>query len=275
MGVTLWYSRCELPGAAASPVFDFGENIADKEVASGVVQSAADILSSLTSSSSAPETPSEPRREAKASAILSAAIPAANDIDKKPHTSTKMSKASQFPVAFGFDGFPPSLQANATKQETVEELTLILWVGKKYWFLSDSDAEFPENLQLKLLLNITSAMGEKAEDAEVINFNWPFFGNRRLPGNDSASMLSLVLGWVSKQLLTDDLIGILMGGKATNLLLQRPISNPPDVNGQKLELSLSDERGVMVVPTLSLSDMLKLPSNKKQVWHHLKPYYRK
>ena len=264
-----------MPGAAASPVFDFGENIVAKEITSSVAQSAADILSALTSSSSSPKTPSKPRREAKASSILSAGIPAADDLDKRPQKSTKIAKASQSLVALDFDGFPSSIQVNAAKQEAVEELTLMLWVGKKYWFLSDSDAEFPESLQLQLLLNITSAIGEKAEETEIINFNWPFFGNRRLPGNDRASMLSLVLGWVSKKLLSDDLTGVLMGEKTTHLLLQKPTSTIPEVNGKKLELSLSDERGVMVVPTLSLSDMLRTPSNKKQVWHHLKSYYLK
>ena len=270
MGVTLWYSRCEIPGAAASPAFDFGENTVTKEGASGSVKSAADILSSLT----AIHVPEKRTPEPKASAIL-AVVTTNNSIDHKSHILPELAEVIEPPVSPAFDGFPPSIQANETKQERVDELALMLWVGEHYWFLSDNDSEFPDTLRRQLLLNIASSIGEKVEEAKVINFNWPFFGNRRLPGNDRASMLSLLFEWISSQLVSDELTGILMGEKLAHFLLQEPLSKISDMNGQKTELSLSDERGVMVMPTLSLNDLLRTPSHKKQVWQHLKQHYIK
>ena len=196
-------------------------------------------------------------------------------LDQESSTTPELSKAIQSAVAPVFDGPTPSVHVNETKQEGFDELALILWVGEHHWFLSDNDSEFPDLLKQQLLLNIASAIGETVEDAEVARFNWPFFGNRRLPGNDRASMLSLLLGWVSTQLVSDELTGFLMGEKVTQILLQAHSFDSTEMNGKKVELSLSDERGVMVVPTLSLNEMLQTPTNKKQVWQHLKSYRRK
>ena len=270
MGVTLWYSRCELPGAAASPVFDFGENTVANEDAHASVKSAADILNNLSVSSSASII--APEKIAPENSVPAEVMQ--HTLEQKPSSIPELSKSIQTAVPV-FDEPAPSVHVNEAQQESFDELALILWVGEHHWFLSDNDSEFSDLLKQQLLLNIASAIGEKVEGAEVARFNWPFFGNRRLPGNDSASMLSLLLDWVSTQLASDELTGFLMGEKVTQILLQSHSPNSTEMNGKKIELSLSDERGVMVVPTLSLNEMLKIPINKKQVWQHLKPYRRK
>jgi len=272
MGVTLWYSRCELPGAALSPDFDFGENTVAEEGVSGSVKSAVDILSSLDVVRSPENKKHTPEPKASAKFASAATI---NTIDQQSNITPELATVIQSPELPAFDRSLPSGQANETQQEAVDELALMLWVGERHWFLSDNDSEFPDTLKQQLLLNIASAIGEKVEEAKITNFNWPFFGNRRLPGNDSASMLSLLFEWISNQLVSDELTGVLMGEKAAHFLLQKPFSSVSDMNGQKIELSLSDERGVMVVPTLSLNDMLRTPSTKKQVWQHLKSHYIK
>jgi len=261
-----------MPGAAASPVFDFGENAVAKDRAPASAKSAADILSNLSVSPSITSAPEGRALELKASAILAATpkVLTPHTLDQKPDATPELSKAIQSAAVPVFDGPTPSVYVNEAKRESFDELALMLWVGEHYWFLSDSDSEFPGLLKQQLLLNIASAVGEKVEGTEVTNFNWPFFGNRRLPGNDRASILSLLLEWVSTQLVSDDLTGFLMGEKVTKVLLQKPLFDNAELNGQKIELSLSDERGVMVVPTLSLNEMLRTPGNKKQVWQHLK-----
>jgi len=274
MGVTLWYSRCEIPGAAVSPIFDFGENTVAKESAPTPVKSAADILSNLSASSASVSVPEVRAPESKAP-VKQAAASMQNTPDTQSTTVPELSPTIHPVVEPVFVTPPPSVHVNETKQEAVEELALMLWVGKSHWFITDNDSEFPDILKQQLLLNIASAIGETVEGVEVTRFNWPFFGNRRLPGNDRGSMFSLLLEWVSKQLVSDELSGFLMGEKITRFLLQNPSSNVCEMNGQEIELSLSDERGVMVVPTLSLNDMLRTPSNKKQVWQHLKPYHIK
>ncbi len=268
-----------MPGAAASPVFDFGENSVTKESASGLVTSAVDILNSLV----ATQSPEQTTPEHETSAILAAvpavpAVPAvitSNSFDQKPHLTHELATTVQSSVVSAIDEPPSLMQVNEITQEAVDELALMLWVGERNWFLSDNDSEFPDALKQQLLLNVASAIGEKVEEDKVVNFNWPFFGNRRLPGNDLASMLSLLFEWISQRLPSGELTGFIMGEKATRFLLQKPSTNISGISGQKIELSLSDELGVMVVPTLSLNDMLRTPSNKKQVWQHLKPFHIK
>jgi len=278
MGVAVWYSRCEMPGAAASPVFDFGDNAVAKESAPASIKSAADILSNLSAVSSvtiAPES-NAPEPKALTTPITPATVPAEgmqHALGQEPGIT--LSTATQSAVVPVFDGPTSSVHVNEAKQENFDELALMLWVGERHWFLSDNDSEFPEVLKQQLLLNIASAIGEKVGGAEVINFNWPFFGNRRLPGNDRASMLSLLQEWVSLKLVSDELTGFLMGERVAQILLQKPLSDSSELNGKKVELSLSDEQGVMVVPTLSINEMLRTPSNKKRVWQHLKPYHIK
>jgi hypothetical protein len=263
-----------MPGAAASPSFDFGDNVATKPSASAVVMSAAEILSNLSADSpvlSRPESSVPERGEPS----IQAAVPAKatqNSIDKQSSPKPEISKPIQPVAAPVFNAPTPLVHASEIKQDHIEELALILWVGENHWFLSDGDSEFSDTLKNQLLLNVASAMGEQIGGAEVINFNWPFFGNRRLPGNDQASMLSLLLEWISRYLVSDELTGFLMGDKVTRVLLQKPFSDDNEMMGHKIELNLSDERGVNVVPTLSINEMLRTPNNKKQVWQHLKPF---
>lgn len=263
-----------MPGAAASPSFDFGDNVAAKPSASAAVMSAAEILNNLSAASPVLSSPESSAPESGVP-FRPSAVPAKatqNILDKPSVPKPEISKSIPTVVAPVFNAPTPLVHASETKQDLIEELSLILWVGENHWFLSDGDSEFSDTLKEQLLLNVASAMGEQIGGTEIINFNWPFFGNRRLPGNDRISMLSLLLEWISRYLVSDELTGFLMGDKVTRILLQKPFSDDNQMSGQKIELNLSDERGVNVVPTLSINEMLRTPNNKKHVWQHLKPF---
>ena len=290
MGVTLWYSRCELPGAAVSPEFPFGSNIKSTEepdadllgsqnpdtVRSVVPKSAADILNALSSK----------QESGNVSGISSDLVPDdKKNIQPVPLVDTNTPKstslgADSVRVNTAAELLVKSTQNEASSSTTekysalnetpalanLETLDLMLWVGEKSWFISDNDSEYPEQLKRQLLTNIASALGENVESAQVTCFRWPFFGNPRLPGNDPTSMLALLRDWLGERVVSDSLTGFLMGEKVASLLLQQ---SSPELTGEASELNISDERGVKVITTLPLNDLLREPLNKRIVWQHL------
>lgn len=279
MGVTLWYSRCELPGAAVSPEFSFGANLEggaeptshlpksqDGDDSGTVIpKSAADILNALSSKEDS----------ANAGSILSeASLDNKNVAQSAPlNVDSVVSKASAEFVADLKSNEAPSATVpagsgfnNTPSLVNIDALDLMFWVGQKSWFLSDNDSEYPEQLKRQLLLNMASSLGESVESAQVMCFRWPFFGNQRLPGNDSESMLELLRYWLGERLVADGLTGFLMGEKVANLLLQTSLSGHA---GEAFELNVSDDRDVKVVTTLSLNELLREPLKKRIAWQHL------
>ena len=298
MGVTLWYSRCELPGAAVSPIFDFGANVdslhsggSDSAVAGeqglenspnglgdAVPKSAADILNALSPQSPEPtlsETALAPpieRAESKRNTLPQEASVAQNNPQEAVTSEARDVSVLNNPInaeMLSVDAQQPARASKRSSLAALESLDLMLWVGERNWFVSDNDSEFPQQLKQQLLINIASALGENADQGDIACFRWPFFGNQRLPGNDAASMLDLLFDWIGDRVASDQLNGFLMGEKITNILLQRSML---DDAGKEFELNVSDERGVKVISTFSLNDLLREPLKKRVSWQHLSPY---
>ena len=172
MGVTLWYSRCELPGAAESPEFLFGANLEGAEDSnapppadqlgseSAVVapKSAADILNVLSSKQQPVDTKSglsglvsgdKNNSPLADGAIKQSASSSVDLVNESPTTELAVKSNSN-------EG--SSSVAEYTTQNDVaslinlETLDLMLWVGEKNWFISDNDSEYPEQLKQQLLL---------------------------------------------------------------------------------------------------------------------------
>lgn len=290
MGVTLWYSRCELPGAAESPEFLFGanldgadesnahvqNNLADKDAGAVTPKSAADILNSLSPKQDAvvidtasPDLVSDSTRSA--SSVIGSGLKAETmslGVADKSDASILAAKSNLNET----EPLPGAVELDsrvATPLANLEAIELMLWVGRKNWFISDSDSEYPEQLKRQLLLNIASAMGESVESTQVLCFRWPFFGNKQLPGNDAVSMLSLLKEWLGERLSSDGLTGFLMGEKVAALLLQAPSTLG---GGDVSMLDISDDRDIKVITTLPLNDLLRESLNKRVVWQHLSPY---
>ncbi len=294
MGVTLWYSRCELPGAATSPEFLFGANLGgdvESEVyhpethdsdglRASIPKSAADILSTLSSkqetlSATGVVSPDvlpvnvNTTQAAQLADVITAKSTALATDSEMGASASKLLGKSNSNETFSVVSTQELMSEVTSSIVNIETLDLMLWVGEKNWFISDNDVEYPEPLKRQLLLNIASALGESIESTSVTYFRWPFFGNKRLPGNDSLSMLALLLEWLGERVASDSLTGFLMGEKIVNLLLQQSLSK---LSGESLELNISDERGVKVVPTLPLNDLLREPLNKRVVWQHISAY---
>jgi hypothetical protein len=291
-----------MPGAAVSPEFSFGANSEgdhDHPIVLGEAnpnpstsndsralapvspKSAADILNALSSSGKA----SDPLY---ASQALSGEKNVANPSDKSinegdDNVSPSMASAIASPSAEMLvksnqdeisklgDGQNGRLTSTSTLIN-IEELELMLYVGQRSWFLSDNDSEFPNQLKQALLINIASALGENAERTHVKSFRWPFFSNQRLPGNDAESVLSLLREWLGEQVIGDTLNGFLMGESISRLLLNQSATEYP---GKDFELNISDERGLRVVSTLSLNDLLREPLKKRIAWQHMSSYRAK
>ncbi|UZE95585.1 hypothetical protein [Alkalimarinus alittae] len=284
--MTLWYSRYVIPAAAASSEFSFGANVGkpaslddrgrEDNIRSSVddgrlgehvsvPKSAADILSALSVTPSA-------KNDVQSSDSLVASTPpqstSVNPSEAINIASDNLVKNERVEVPSTSERSKSAL-VKASSKPKLKTLELMLWVGEKNWFLSDADSEFPDQLKRELLLNIASALGENVESTPVACFKWPFFGNQRLPGNDVESMLGLLHGWLDGQLKSDRLNGFLMGERVTELLLHLT-SN--EYLGKELELNLSDERGVNVMATYSLNDLLREPLYKRAIWQQLSPF---
>lgn len=293
MGVTLWYSRCELPGAAVSPEFSFGANLETAgesnvhlsgsqnpdTVRSVVPKSAADILNSLSSkqepanvSGKSSGLVSDDKENVQPVPLDDANTPQLTSLDADLR---RVSASAELLVKSTQNEAPSSTTEKysafneAPALINLESLDLMLWVGEKNWFLSDNDSEYPEQLKRQLLINIASALGEDVESAQVTCFRWPFFGNPRLPGNDAASMLTLLREWLGESIVSDSLMGFLMGSKVAGLLIQESLLG---ALGEASELNISDERDIKVITTLPLNDLLREPLNKRIVWQHISPF---
>lgn len=285
MGVTVWYSRCELPGAAASPDFLFGDNLSRSGSGGKSVSASADVL---VDQQGAGKHTSAPKSAAEILNTLSAAKPdskanstvdGSNTLDsarvspsivaESDVVSTESAQFDQVNVPKGKRVQIVPDRGDVRSVENLESINFMLWVGSRYWFLSDNDSEYPEQLKRDLLLNIATALGEAIESTEVTYFKWPFFSNKRLPGNESESMLGLLTEWIDSRVPSDCQHGFLMGKSAADLLLP---DETETVLGRVCGLNISDERDVKIVTTLSLNELLREPLTKRTAWQHLSPF---
>lgn len=154
MGISVWYARAPLPGAAPSPVFAL-------EQASGTPglepEPVADTL--------------EPPKTAVPRRLSSLA-------DSRQPEKTPASPPAPAPQGTPEEtGLPSSRWA---------QLDLGVWQGSQWMLVADWDAKAGAQLQDQLARNVLRAMGET--DVKAGRLHWPAFRHPDIPGNDRRSL---------------------------------------------------------------------------------------
>lgn len=189
MGVTLWYPRQALPGAAPSPDLDFSTD--EPAVTPSAVGVVADVPVV------APIVPPAPQPDRQPPA------PREAPVARAPNLSGLMREAAdpprQAPEAAPVATVPRAAQLEASAPEPLPSISIYcaLWIGHRYAVLADLDAQVSIELQQKLIRNLLRALGDDGQNlTHPIRFHqvrWPVFANPLIPGN-GVDGLKVVLG---------------------------------------------------------------------------------
>lgn len=178
-GISFWYSRTKLPGAASSRDFDFTGAVA---VPRESVSEPTPAVAKNAPRAQSRESLARPRLipEADRSTldrIVAEAAASAKALEKptKPEPVSAIAKAPRT--------LPDDQSAAAVTMSlrvaTMDKLVLIAQVG----------ADLPEDVQDKLLLQIGIAMGHAITTDSLLSISWPVFANKSVPGTDSEGLL--------------------------------------------------------------------------------------
>lgn len=246
-GVRLWYAREALPGAAPSPVYDFGEEQGDR---------AADLPELV-----------EPGARPKAGAAPVMPV-APGDTGGKPDLRSLMGAAeppgsvpaadtSAPPVAKAAVVVPETVEAEATADDGIAlnpppQLNMRIWSGDAFTLIAGISAEASLRLQETLAVNILRSLAELSPRA-VGQVSWPLFNNYRVPGNSQEDLRS-----VMAQVLPD--------APARKLVV---IGVEPGAEGGGFIPWLDQEPEVMFRHTLA--ELAADGNLKRSLWQLLKP----
>lgn len=185
-GVSFWYSKSPLPGAAPSiefdySVFQFGPGLAQsaslpKTPNSGEVEPPKGYAPKTISKAPAQQiTPENPAPTALLGAVRAAPVPKSaieQPLEKPVDPDRELIKA----------GATHSIAVNLRIAIT-EQLVVVAQVGE----------DLPGDMQEKLLLQIGIAAGHVFTLDTLTKLSWPVFANRAVPGNDDAGLNVVLL----------------------------------------------------------------------------------
>lgn len=255
MGIPMWYARATLPGAKASPEFDFSafeelqvEGPSRQPSGAGVpanrpVRAAADILKQVTKDL-APSEVGEKTPEPQAKAPPPVAP------EQKP--APEVAKAVEESV----------IPADSAPLE-VPEFCVRAYRAGSYLILNLAHPEINAHRESALLGNIATFCWGAAPEF-LYEMAWPVFTNPRLPGQDLA---------VAQRVLKLSLQEYLDTAKGLILFGQPPLW-PSLAEGETGEAGqvLALEKPIRVLATWSLGEMLLAPQRKRDVWLHLRRF---
>jgi len=234
MGVTLWYARAPLPGAAVSPDFDFSI-----DTGTGPAEPAAP---SPVPARPRVESPVAPPQEHSRRQM------------KSVRASLGETEAPQ-PEAPGADKVPVAEAAAVERAPASHKhrIQCALWSGRYLNLAVDLSNDVSEEVQLTLAANISRALGDEPEQQHSIT--WPVFANPDVPGNDDEGLLR-----IGDRLLATmpDRPWLVMGEQSSDFLnLLR-------------ESSGREKRPVIwLVTTDSLQSLAADPTRKRALWEAL------
>lgn len=254
MGIQQWYARSRLPGASATPIelLSFGgadndslalapplptENDAASPLLSAEdAQSALDILKKGGLKPEPDSVPDTSRAITESSSLSSA--PLINEV--VPDNSL-----SELPVLSGLTAF-----------------SLVAYRSEKLVVLSESEIGGSHPSELELLKNILKAKAELSGLARECHyhqtFNWPVFASLNLQSKQSQMAAQLLSEWFAAQISSELQMVLYFGSVDTEL----------GSFFQKLTAATcASQRFVRL--SYSLSDMLRVPTRKSDVWAQL------
>lgn len=241
-GIRCWYARSPLPGAAASPEFEFDEPAAaalvpvDVQAApladSASVAASRERLTRLQAlmggagaSASAPEPVSVPQALPEPAEPVQAEAPA--DEVRAPAEA--------------------EMRENGAADAEQPNVHWGIWVAPGVVILGTLSEGASLRLQDTLAANILKALG--GEPVQRHEIRWPVFGNARIAGNDRAGLVALLTGLAKE-----------FSGRRLVVL------GIPQVGEDWMGDVLPD---VVVNFPISLAAMSTDPTAKRDLWHQL------
>ena len=252
-GIRLWYAREALPGAAASPEFDFSDDDQAPEERWGIDQPAATGAQRASSRPGPDRSPDRARssgsaRVANLQALMEEAATATAEPPSQPAATAEND---------ALEGPEPAADSEPVQPGgLVPRLELQIWQGSRFAIVGHLSSEASLRLQETLASNILKSLGE-AELESLGPIRWPVFNNIKAPGN-SISDLRAVLGQA-------------LAGLGERRLIVLGV-RPPDefsVDDPWFE-HLSGARSTVDFPH-SLAELATRPELKRTLWQELKP----
>jgi hypothetical protein len=194
-GIRLWYARGAQPGAAPSPVFDFGES-----------QSVESSICS-TSTASVIAFPEDLERAANLTNLKNLVKGDAGEAPErqsKPQGGESGKESPAVAESDRLDGLTGGIRIepdalpddeltdplDAMPAPVLIEAYWGFWVTERYLFVSALSLDVSDQLQQGLAQNILLAMGSEVKSTRVVN--WPVFNNPLVPGNDESGFRSVL-----------------------------------------------------------------------------------
>ena len=247
-GVRLWYARDALPGAAPSPDYDFGEEVAvSVPVVPDIVVSKA---RAAAPSVPAVEVPARDTSRKLDLQSLMKAVEAPAVVPESAPVQAPEAEAAGDPVSVPPEG--PEAGEGDAGIEPPPELNIHIWSGHNFTLIAGISEQASLRLQETLAVNILRSLGESSP-ASIAEVHWPLFNNYKVPGNsvqDLRRVVSQVLGGTEGRKLL--VVGVMPGGADESVIPW--LEQPP----------------VVLFPH-TLAELAADGSLKRSLWQLLKP----
>ncbi|MHA7856373.1 hypothetical protein [Marinobacter shengliensis] len=248
-GIHLWYARAPLPGAAASPEYDFG--VAEVEPAPVVVDAPA-------TNRAVPTRPAvDPGNKDRLAQLKNLMETGAGKPDKAAPLAEAESQVvdSVEPdsAAELLGENQPNVSPRVASIKDIARLCLQFWVGDRVLLLANLSEEASFSMQDALARNILRSLGEQTLDMSDV-IRWPLFNNLRVSLNSDADLTGLLrqalVPATGKSVIA---LGLGAGAGAVPNILS-------DVMG----------RGPEVVFDASLAGLASNPVLKRELWQKIR-----
>ena len=178
MGISMWYSRERLPGAAESPLMDFS-------VSAPVPQRAV---------GPGPKEPAAPRTQVSGKKGLQEVRQALGQDGGDGGAEGSAAEAKELAPAAGT--VPAEVPEQAVQPEQSGTMQAAVLAGSAVNLVAAYGQDMTLELQLGLARNLLRALGESQPEPQVLQ--WPVFRNPRVPGNDREGLEKVLSGFLDE-----------------------------------------------------------------------------
>ena len=254
-GIRLWYAREALPGAAASPDFDFSDDVPESALWP------SDTPASDTPGRPSPVPgPSQPSgRSGPGAGARVANLQALMDDAAAPAVQPGSQTAVSEQVGAGDRAEPDAPVAESEPEQPVglvPRLDLQIWRAGQSAIVASLSDEASLRLQETLASNILKSLGEA--DFETLGpVRWPLFNNVKAPGNSMTDLQTL---------LNQELAGL-----GERRLIVLGLTPPEGFSGDVSRFTHISGVSATVNFPHSLAELATSPDLKRALWQELKP----
>lgn len=265
IGIDSWLPRQPLPGAAPSP--DWVEAFSYPEAEAQWQQDVGFDEGGDQSPSSRPSRPAGARIDT--AALL--------DEPKRPAAQALAARSAAEPTLAEPRTAEPQVHApvRATKPEPAPRFKLAFLVRGDLLIVDSLPPHQPDGFSRqhrRLLQGITNALGlpAEAELSSPFMLPWPMLAGKTLNQGPDEARKAVQRKLNNTLSFTPAIRQILLLGEAASRWAIEQEGEFEALQGQQLELS----EGRRALVTLSLSELLRLPERKAEVWRDLQPFRR-